>query len=163
MSHYAIVLKPSEEVSKFIKKQKAKLIDHIGPFLADHSKAHITFLLFKGGDLTKAKWERTVNDFQNKLPETSLVFDTIGTFSNGTIFYKPNDETAAFLKSEVKRMSSLAPASYYGRSLVPHLTITRKLNKKQLATAFEIIDKPQIDFPYKKLSLWKFNGFSWEE
>ena len=163
MSHYALVLKPPPEISSFIKAQKLRLRAAIGPFLSDNSQPHITYLLFKGGAQTLSKWENVLQAFNAGSALKDFHFNGLGTFSNGTLFYKPSEETSNFLKSEVRRLSALAPGSYYGRSLVPHLTIARKLNKADLHKALDVVEQAVFSFAYSALNIWKFNGYSWEE
>jgi len=156
--HYSIVIHPPENIICEVNTLKQQLYDAIGWYHSCHSLAHITVNLFKGYENTLQLWENYTAAFAAQQTITEVYFDHVMNFSNGAFVVVPNESSYKKLNLLMKNYLHHIPASAYGKSLKPHISIARKLNAEQAAIAKELIADVSLQFEVDNLTLRKFNA-----
>lgn len=124
-----------------------------------NSWAHITFNVWESDEGTLGLWEDYTEQFAAIQYPVSLRFSRTGTFDRGVyspFFLAPDKNSEQALIEMMKAFHQKAPYPVY-QSVKPHISIGRRLNPSQLATAQAVISEPDIRFVCSDLVLRQFN------
>lgn len=162
MFKYSIAISPPDAVIEQVKQMKQKLRGAIGWYPSVGAQAHISFHSFNVGTHALSYYEAYIESFAGEQLPVSLQFDHIGTFDDkaadgkGTFFLAPDENSERSLARMIYNFHRKTPVTP-GRSVRPHMSIGRQLNKNQLLIARKLIPDAEIHFVCDDLVLRRFN------
>lgn len=157
MPRYSVVIHPPEPVIQEVALLKQQLYEKIGWYHSCHSQAHLTINLFSASEKSLPVWENYVANYTKHTTAFEVSFDKVMNFSNGAWVLLPDEYSYQKLRMLMKDFLRHIPASAFGKSSKPHISIARKLNPEQAEIAKQLLTDVDIQFSCDNLTLRKFN------
>ena len=157
MPQYSIVISPPGTVLEQVKQLKQELRAAIGWYKSVNALAHITFNVFEAGPIQLAAWEAYLAAFTATQQPASLCFDHTASFANGAFYLAPDIASEQLLTGMMQDFHTGAPESAPVTTTLPHMSVGRGLDRRQLAIARAVIPGVAIRFTCDDLVLRRFN------
>lgn len=157
MAKYSVVFHPSETVLEAVKLLKEQLSAKIGWFPSKNSLAHVTICEFDCEDITYEIIKSRISEYCRYQIPFPVTFNDFGNYTNGAFFIAPNIESKLKMENVMREIPKQIPFSVNHKSVDPHISIGRQLNKEQLQIAYSLFQSVALNFICDGITLRIFN------
>lgn len=156
-SKYSLVIAPPKIGIEYVDELKDELHAKIGWYNSRNSKAHVTIVEFTANEDELDEIITHIKEIACYEKRMHLSFDSVGYYSNGAVFLKPDVATKTPLTELMVRVQKNINIKNSYISKDPHISIGRQLNEQNVKTALEMFTNVKLDFDCSNLILRKFN------
>ncbi|HTN16208.1 MAG TPA: 2'-5' RNA ligase family protein [Chitinophagaceae bacterium] len=143
---YSIAICPPPEVVQYIKMIKEELYAQIGRYASCHAEAHISLTQFRADERAARRYTGILESICEGVLSFEFRLHGLSVFSQGTVYVTPDPASREhFLALCEQIRQGSGRFRNHSFSTVPHLTIARQLDERQVDTAFRLLQPRTIE------------------
>lgn len=154
---YSLCFQPNDIIIEIVRQMKLRLADEIGWYNSKNSLAHLTIAEFHATELEITRVKQQIERCCNRFKPTEVLLNDFGTYPNGAFFLTVAPNSKEILQDYVKQLLELLKIKIITKSYDAHLSIARKLETQKIEKAYQLFDKPNLQFTCNHIALRKFN------